>query len=370
MCVRWLCLRPPHQLDEHEREALCDVLENDERLATGYELLQRFRRLVVRKNAHDPAAWLEDAQASGLRPFISLARGIQSDLTAGVPLALELAASRVRMLPVAQIAARLNQRFSLLVSRSQTVPARHRALQATFDWSYDLLPPAEKELFRAVSVFAGDWSLEAAQALLGGDVTDTRGNLVEKSLVLVNESNAEMRFRLLETARQYALSTLVDAGEEADYRRRHFEWCLSIAQRAERDYWTADQWTSCAHVEREFENIRAAFEWARADVDRAEECIELAGALWHFWDLMGHVREGRGILRQLLPLSSRRTAARAQALAVYGWMPVPLGEGPPDEAVLRDCIELSRELGLIGLAALCLGGNGTCTGRSFRTRRR
>ena len=80
--VRWLCLRPPHQLDKHEREALQDVLDNDERLATGYLLLQRFRRLVVRKKAHDLANWLEDAQASGLRPFMSLARGIQSDLTA------------------------------------------------------------------------------------------------------------------------------------------------------------------------------------------------------------------------------------------------------------------------------------------------
>jgi non-specific serine/threonine protein kinase len=274
----------------------------------------------------------------------------------GVPLALELAAARVRILSVQQIAARLNQRFSLLVSRSLTAPPRQRALQATFDWSYDSLPPAEKALFREISVFAGDWSLEAAEAVVGGDVTDMLGNLVDKSLLLASESNGEMRYRLLETARQYSLSRLIEAGEDAMYQHRHLEWCLSIAQRAERDYWTADQWTSCAHVEHEFENIRAAFEWACADVDRADAGIDLAGTLWHFWDLMGHLQECRDILRHLLSVSAQRTATRAKALAVFGWLPVPLGEGPPDEAALSESIELSRELGLTGLAALSLGG--------------
>src|SRR6516225_8299379 len=157
----------------------------------------------------------------------------------GIPLALELAAARVRVLAVEQIATRLDDRFRLLTGGSRTAVLRQRTLRATMDWSFDLLSQEERALLRRLSVFAGGWSLEAAEAICSGngvaasDILDLLTQLVDKSLVITETQSGEARYRLLETVRQYGWERLVESKEAAKIRTRHRNWYLEFAERAE-----------------------------------------------------------------------------------------------------------------------------------------
>jgi predicted ATPase len=157
----------------------------------------------------------------------------------GIPLAIELAAARVKVLAVEQIAARLDDQFQLLTGGSRTVLPRHRTLRAAMDWSYDLLLETERVLLRRLSVFAGGWTLEAAEAVCAGDTVETSDildlltQLVDKSLVSAETLGGEVRYRMPETIRQYAQDRLVASGETAEVRTRHRTWYLDLAERAE-----------------------------------------------------------------------------------------------------------------------------------------
>jgi predicted ATPase len=189
----------------------------------------------------------------------------------GIPLAIELAAARLRMLPVEQIANRLDDVFRLLTGGSRTALPRHQTLQALIDWSYDLLTEPEKALFRRLTVFARHWTLEACEAVCAGDGVDSSevlellGHLIEKSLVLKRSKVVEgvIRYRLLDSIRQYALTRLIESGEADMIRRRHAEYYFTFAEagapKSLNDY-LQKNWLE--NMELEIDNIRAALAWS------------------------------------------------------------------------------------------------------------
>jgi tetratricopeptide (TPR) repeat protein len=234
----------------------------------------------------------------------------------GLPLAIELAAARARLLPPEALLNRLERSLPLLTSGARDAPARQRTLRDTITWSHDLLSSEEQALFRRLSAFVGGWTLEAAEAVAGHDdgmdVLGGIGSLVERSLVQRGKSSAdESRYAMLETIREYGLEQLVSSSEEAVTRGRHAMWMLTFAERAEPELFRADQQAWWYRLEAERPNIRAALAWFELTAD-AERAQRLAGTLWTFAWLRGHLREGQDWVRQALAVPGESSgAARA-----------------------------------------------------------
>ncbi len=271
----------------------------------------------------------------------------------GLPLAIELAAARTRHMSVEQILDRLADRFRFL-SFPRTAPARHRSLSAALEWSYSLINPDERLLFDRLSVFAGSFSLEAAQAICadGGlraeAILDLLQGLIDKSLVSIEETpRGSMRYRLLETMREYARNHLQESGEAASVRRRHRDWCRALAEQADPDL--AAGRNEIVWLERlglEYDNMRAALEWSQADEDGAEEGLRLAGALWRFWFMRGFFVEGRSWLEDFLKrIADRPTPARAKALNGAADMAFFQGDYENSAAFASEALALARSLG-------------------------
>ncbi len=269
----------------------------------------------------------------------------------GIPLAIELAAARVKVLSEEQIAQRLDDRFRLLTGGSRTALPRHQTLRATMDWSYDLITELERGLLRRLAVFVGGFTLEAAEAIGAGDgvrdrdVLDLLVRLVDKSLVLVDEQDEKMRYRLLETMRQYAWAKLVEVGETEVVRERHRVFFLKLAERAEPEWSAANQaaWLDCLEVEHG--NLTAALEWS---LERAPEAgLQFAAAVWRFWEMRGHLSEGRQWLEGLLRAAGERASAavRAKALNGAGAMAQVQGDHPRAVALFEEALALWRQLG-------------------------
>jgi predicted ATPase len=206
----------------------------------------------------------------------------------GIPLALELAAARVGLLGVEQLAARLDDRFRLLVGGSRTAAPRQKTLRATVEWSYELLSESERCLFERLAVFAGGWTLDAAEAICVGDglepghVLDLLGQLVDKSLVIVDATlDGPVRYRLLDTLRQYAQERLAASNVAHSTAHRHAVYYLALAKEAEPALTGAQQAAWLEQLEREHENLRAALHYT-ATFGEAELDLQLAGALWKF----------------------------------------------------------------------------------------
>jgi predicted ATPase/class 3 adenylate cyclase len=216
----------------------------------------------------------------------------------GIPLALELAAARVRVLPVEQLAARLGDRFRLLTGGSRTAVPRQQTLRALIDWSHDLLSEPERALLRRLSVFAGGWTLEAAEAVCAGqpieewELLDLLTALVDKSLVVCEETETEARYHLLETIRQYAREKLVETDESVGVSQRHLGFYLSLAEEATPHLYGAEQIAAQKRLQRESDNLRAALEWSLGWEGGVEAALRLVGALGHFWVMGSHLREG------------------------------------------------------------------------------
>ncbi|HKX18428.1 MAG TPA: LuxR C-terminal-related transcriptional regulator [bacterium] len=216
----------------------------------------------------------------------------------GMPLAIEFAAARVVVLSVEQIAARLDDRFRLLTARSKGTLPRHQTLRATLDWSHDLLTEHERTLFRRLSVFTGGFTLEAAEqvcaaaGIVGADVLNLAGRLVDKSLVIVDERDRHARYRLLESVRQYGRERLDESGEAEIIQRQHRDWYLDFAERATTKLRGPDQDIWLNRLEIEHDNLRAALGWSKAVRDAAS-VLRLAGALTWFWFMSEHWSEGR-----------------------------------------------------------------------------
>ncbi len=269
----------------------------------------------------------------------------------GIPLAIELAAARVKALSIEQIATRLDDRFRLLTGGSRTALPRQQTLRALIDWSYDLLSEPERILLRRLSVFAGGWTLEAAEAVGSWnnaeklDVMDLLTRLVDKSLVVAEKQNAETRCRMVETIRQYARDRLVESGEAEAQRECHLDYFLNLAKQAEPKLVTADQALWLDRLDVEHDNLRAALDWS-FESGRIEAALQLAGALWRFWELRGYFGDSRGWLEKTLAASENAPAAmRVHALFGLGRLDKFQGRFDDARTRLQASLELYRALG-------------------------
>ncbi len=258
---------------------------------------------------------------------------------------------------MAEIAARLDDRFRLLTGGPRTALPRQQTLRATLDWSHYLLTESERVLLRRLAVFVGGWTLGAAEAVCAGngvaadDVLDLLSGLVQKSLVTWAEDpmpwggDSDARYRSLETIRQYALERLRASGEREVVRRRHALHYLALAERAEPELTGPVQGPWLARLEREHDNLRTALEWARAN-EEVESGLRLAGSLWRFWWACGHLAEGRGWLEQFL---ARQRAAGADVIPSVGRSNV----GAVDPLiVMGPCPRAARAKALAGAGVL------------------
>jgi non-specific serine/threonine protein kinase len=269
----------------------------------------------------------------------------------GIPLAIELAAAKAKVLSVEQIADRLDDSFGLLSTGGRTAMPRHRTLHATMDWSHELLPDEERALFRRLSVFAGGFSLEAAESVCAGEelerdeVLELLSHLVDKSLVVAREQDGEARYRLLETVRQYAREKLSESGEAERFRERHAGYYLALAEEAEPELKGERQVAWLERLERERDNLRTAMAWllGRGEL---EEAARLGWALWLFWGIRAHFAEGRRWMEQALSANgnSMPASARAKALYVAGMMANYQGDHRSAEPLVEESLELFREL--------------------------
>jgi len=273
----------------------------------------------------------------------------------GIPLAIELAAARVKVLPPAQILARLEDRFRLLTSGSPTALQHQQTLRATVEWSYEMLTDKERALFDRLSVFAGGASLEAVETVCSGegldeaDILDLVSHLSDKSLVLPEEGvEGAARYRLLETLREYGKERLERDGDAASCRERHARFYLTLAERAEPELNGEHQSSWLARLEQEHDNFRQSAEWAIRS-GRMEEALRLAGSLWRFWRIHGHFGEGRRRLEAALAGEGAGAAERRARPKAY------LGAG----ALARSQSDYERSRSLLeeGLAAGQLTGN-------------
>jgi predicted ATPase/DNA-binding CsgD family transcriptional regulator len=267
----------------------------------------------------------------------------------GIPLAIELAAARVGALTVQQIAARLDDRFGLLTGGSRTVLPRHRTLRAAMDWSYDLLAERERTLLNRLSVFAGGWTLEAAEAVCADGavdppaVLDALTSLVDKSLVTVEMPADAARYRLLETVRQYARERLDETGETHAVRRRHRDFYLALAEAAEPNLRGPDEIGWLDRLEAEHDNLRGALQWSAAESGGTEKGLRLAGALAQFWDARNFYAEGRAWLRELLAAEAAvAPAVRIKAVDAAAGLAKHQGDLKKFSRLAAELLALSR----------------------------
>jgi len=282
----------------------------------------------------------------------------------GLPLALELAAAKLRVMAVNQVLAGLDDVFKLLVGGRQGAPVRHQTLRAALDWSYDMLQPAEQAALRRLSVFAGSFSLAAAQAVatLGGagagaergggedradpaDVLDLLARLVDRSLLLVEHTPAQARYRMLATVRRYGAQRLTESGEFAAASETMFAWYLDLAERTETELSGRDQAQAAERLQAEAHNLRAVLQAARDRKDLTGT-LRLATALVQFWYLRGHYREARDWLDWALAAPDGAPAeVRAKGLQGSGMLAHLQCEYPAAVRRLEGALALYRELG-------------------------
>jgi non-specific serine/threonine protein kinase len=279
----------------------------------------------------------------------------------GIPLAIELAAARLSGLGLAELAARLDQRFRLLTGGSRTALPRQQTLRATVAWSYDLLTPQEQTLFARLSVFAGGWSLEAAETVGAGDpigveeVLDLLARLVDKSLVLAEEvEDGGTRYRLLETLRQYGQERLSAAGERAAVQGRHAAYFRALVERDEQGLPGPDQLRWLGGMERELDNLRAALACCleadapgQGGAPAVETGLRLASGLHAFWRDRDHHREGLAWLeRALAQGAAAPVALRASASRSAGVLAAAMNDDlARSRAFLANSVALGRVLG-------------------------
>ncbi len=334
-------------------------------------------------------------QYEGVRLFVERARAVNMDFVLtgqnaqpvaricqrvdGIPLAIELAAARVKTLSVQQIAERLDDRLNLLTQGSRTALPRHHTLRATIDWSHELLSEPEKTLFRRLSVFAGGWTLDAAEVVGGGDalekshVLDVLARLVDKSIVIAEEQDGASRYRMLETIRQYAREKLGGSGEEGAMRQRHLEFFVNLAKESEPKQYFAEQSLVLDRLELEIDNLRAAVDWATEN-RQVLTALRLVSAIPRFWFIRAHHNEGLERLKQLLalPEAMAPTVERLRALNAYFFMLWPSGRLSEFQPLIEEALALGMRLEdrpNIAAALRWLGVSNTARGEYALARR-
>jgi predicted ATPase/DNA-binding SARP family transcriptional activator len=301
-------------------------------------------------------------QCASVRLFVDRAQAVRPDfqvtaanaavVTAlcarleGLPLAIELAAARAGVLTPQQMLARLERRFELLVRRGRPADPRHRSLRAALDWSYQLLSSEVQRFFRQLSVFRGGWTLEAAAAVCEEPAAlECLEQLRESSLMVAEEAGPEIRYRVLETLREFGAEQL-GPEERVALERRHGTYYRALAEAAEPHLTRADQVVWFERLEREHNNFRAALRWS-VEQREAETGLRLGGALKHFWEARGYQAEGLASLAELLalPEAAKRTAVRAKALMGASRLAGNQGDFTVAQALAEESLAIGRELG-------------------------
>ncbi|MFI5717702.1 protein kinase [Nocardia sp. NPDC051750] len=268
----------------------------------------------------------------------------------GLPLAIELAAARLRTMSPQQILDRLRDRYALLTSAVRTAPARQRSLELSVDWSYDLCSVTEQRLWAQLSVFAGGCELEAAEQVCTGDLAphrflDALSSLVDKSIVVREEAGSVVRFRMLEVLRAYGRSKLQESGEYPDLRRRHRDWYRQLALTAEAGWISREQPEWVDRLGREQPNLREALEYCLSeDTEEAGEAgLQTASALWEFWVFRGLYGEGRTWIERVLAHPGARSIPdRVKALRVGSQLAAMQGAFQSADMLLREGRELTE----------------------------
>ena len=268
----------------------------------------------------------------------------------GLPLAIELAATRTKVLTPEQMLPRLQECLAVLSSGSKHLPERQRTLRGAITWSHELLDPAERGLFARLSVFTGGWTLESAEAVcdpygLGLDILDGLSSLVDQSLIRRSEPDeGDPRFSMLETIREFGQEQLEVGGERDLLRRRHAEHFLDLAIEAEPHLVAEDQGEWLDICDREHANIRAALRWA-IEAGEADRAQGPAGALWRFWQQRGHQEEGRRWLGESLAMPGRPSPARAKAMIGAGGLAWWQQDREAARVSYEGALAIERELG-------------------------
>ncbi len=266
----------------------------------------------------------------------------------GIPLAVELAAGRLRALTPGELLARFDDRFRLLAGGRRDALPRHQALRTAIGWSHELCTPEERLLWARLSVFAGRFDLEAAEYVCGGDgltsdgVLDVLSELLAQSVVVRDETPTGVRYRMLDTIRAYGADWLEATGDAPRLRRRHRDWYLGLATWCELDWFSPRQGEVAARVEAELPNLRGALEYCLTEPDETHLGQYLAGSLWFYWAGCGRLAEGRHWLEQAVQLDAEDTAndqSRLKALWVLGYVAILQGDTVPALAALQECRE-------------------------------
>ena len=315
------------------------------------------RRSTLDSIADNDAVTLFIQRAASVRPGMRLTPDnapIVAQIAArldGLPLAIELAASRAKLLGPDAILARLGKRLALLTTGAADLPERQRTLRGTIEWSHDLLEAEHQRLFARLGAFTGGWTLEAAEAVCGAgldlEVLDGVGTLTDHSMLRAGDlESGEPRFTMLETIREFAVERLALSGEEDDVRRRHAAFFRDLAEEAEAHLTREDRVLWLARLDEEHDNLRAALDWAlrTGDVDTG---LRIASAIWRFWLQRGHLSEGRTWLERLsvMPGDETRDRLRARALAALGGIAYWQNDTARTKAAYEEAVATARQLG-------------------------
>lgn len=289
----------------------------------------------------------------------------------GIPLAIELAAARVRLMSCQQIAARLDERFRLLTTGTRTALHRHQTLRAAVEWSYELLSPHEQDLFERIAIFAGGFRIEDAEQLFADDglvafeLLDRLSGLIDKSLALLDQTRGDDRYRMLETLRSFGLERSQARGQLAELTARYIRHYRELAEAAQPGLAGADQPAWLQRLENEHDNLRAALAWAKEA--QPDEGLRLAAALWKFWFIRGHYTEGRAWLEQgLLRRDQAAEATVAEALNGAGNLAAAQGDLARAEALHREALDCRRRSGDLEGVAGSLNNLGLIAGQAGR----
>jgi predicted ATPase/class 3 adenylate cyclase len=323
---------------------------------SGYQSVRLF---AERARAVRPGFKVEPANAAAVA-------GICRQLD-GLPLAIELAAARMKLLPAQAVLERLQDRFGLLVGGPRDAPARQQTLHAMMRWSYDLLRPAGQTVLARLSVFRGGCTIEAVEAVCGplqdGEGQDTReqllpqdglldvlGELADNSLLQCDEVEGAARFSMLETVREFAAGLLAESGEAAAARRRHLRWCCAVVEQCEQGLQGADQVLWSRRLAAEQDNVRAAATWALRDEDGGalsadrEQAAWMVGCMWYFWYVRGLLSEALAWLTLAIEKAPGRTRGRAKALTGAGCVLWQQGEYAQAQPLFEESIAVWQEL--------------------------
>jgi predicted ATPase/class 3 adenylate cyclase/Flp pilus assembly protein TadD len=269
----------------------------------------------------------------------------------GLPLAIELAAARIKILTPSAMRARLEHRLEFLTGGARDLPVRQQALRSAIAWSFDLLDENEQELFRQLSVFVSGCTVEAVEAVVGKHVVpalDSLGSLADKSLLQEVEGiHGEPRFVMLETLREFGLEQLEASGVQETIRGRHANFFLALAEGAEASLESAEQVQWMDRMGPEHDNLRAALEWSKTVPGMEDTCLRLAGALGHFWEMRGYFFEGRERLSAILSMEivQGQTTARSKLLARAAELAYRQSDYPATIAFAEESLAICRELG-------------------------